>query len=264
MGDEDGGAGNGDADERRVEEDGNQGEVPEVRARVGRRRVQRRARRAQAEQPDHEAVRCEPCNPVAIPMRKPDEPTAKEKAMHDVSHVPYRSWCLDCVRGRGVESPHRANEQRDEDTTTLVSSDYGFMKDDEGQGQQDDQITILASTDSKTQSVSGMIVPAKGAANQWIVNRLAQWIDKLGHTRIRFRTDRESPIIAVAKELQRVRGHSDENNNTILEPARTGDKRANGAAERAVRTVKDMFRTLKVALERSIKATIPPESDILR
>ena len=135
MGDEDGGAGNGDADEaaaaaaaapapaaaaaaaRRVEGDGNPGEVPEVRARVGRRRVQRRARRAQDEQPDHEAIRCEPCNPVAMPMRKPDEATAKEKAMHDVSHVPYRSWCLDCVRGRGVESPHRVNAQRDEDAT---------------------------------------------------------------------------------------------------------------------------------------------------
>ena len=144
-----------------MEQEGSLGEVPEIRGRVGRRRVQRRARLAPEEQPEHEAIRCELCDPPARAIRQPDEPTAKEKAMHEVSHVPYRSWCLDCVRGRGVESPHHSNTQRKEEATTLVSSDYGFMKDDEEQGQGEEQeraqLTILASTDSKTQSISGMI-----------------------------------------------------------------------------------------------------------
>ena len=32
--------------------------------------------------------------------RDPGQPTAIEKVAHNVTHVPYRSWCPHCVRGR--------------------------------------------------------------------------------------------------------------------------------------------------------------------
>ena len=40
----------------------------------------------------------------------PRGPSRSEREMHEASHMPYRSWCPHCVRGRGVASPHIAKK----------------------------------------------------------------------------------------------------------------------------------------------------------
>jgi hypothetical protein len=35
----------------------------------------------------------------------PGKPSKEEVAMHEATHVQYRSWCPHCVRGRGQSSP---------------------------------------------------------------------------------------------------------------------------------------------------------------
>ena len=35
-------------------------------------------------------------------------PTAAEREERELTHFPYRSWCADCVRGRGIASHHQA------------------------------------------------------------------------------------------------------------------------------------------------------------
>ena len=59
-------------------------------------------------------------------LRLPEEPTRKEREEHALTHVPYRSWCAHCVRGRGIESPHPRCEGRPEDAVPLIAGDYGF------------------------------------------------------------------------------------------------------------------------------------------
>ena len=200
-------------------------------------------------------------------LRKPEEPTKAEREAHDVSHVPFRSWCADCVSGRGVETPHSATTNVEEDAAPLISGDYGFVNDERQQGggassssSGSNNRVLLGLHDSRTGSVKSMIVPHKGAAYPWIAKKVAAWINSLGYNKVRFRADKENAIMALAREIKIQRGADVE---TVIEPARQGDKRSNGAAERAVRTSKDMLRTLKMALERRIGVTIPPEADVL-
>ena len=40
------------------------------------------------------------------PATRPYTPTRAEIYEHEVTHLPYRSWCRHCVHGRGVSSPH--------------------------------------------------------------------------------------------------------------------------------------------------------------
>ena len=40
-------------------------------------------------------------------VTKPEEPTRKEWEEHQLTHVPYRSWCPFCVKGRGRQDAHR-------------------------------------------------------------------------------------------------------------------------------------------------------------
>ena len=39
-------------------------------------------------------------------LRDPGEPTWQEWEEHRVDHIPYRSWCSYCVRGRGTCTQH--------------------------------------------------------------------------------------------------------------------------------------------------------------
>ena len=47
------------------------------------------------------------------PKRKvdPKEPTQREREEHEVTFMPYRNWCRQCVRGRGKEEACRKVEK---------------------------------------------------------------------------------------------------------------------------------------------------------
>ena len=44
----------------------------------------------------------------------PSTPSAEEEANHNMTHLPYRSWCPQCVRGKGKASPHKAHDSHRE------------------------------------------------------------------------------------------------------------------------------------------------------
>ena len=40
-------------------------------------------------------------------LQDPKLPSRSEIDEHNLTHLPFRSWCRHCVRGRGKEMPHR-------------------------------------------------------------------------------------------------------------------------------------------------------------
>ena len=50
---------------------------------------------------------------VAKPLRSPMAPTAAERAAHAPTHLPYRSWCDECVAGRRDNPAHRPVDCQD-------------------------------------------------------------------------------------------------------------------------------------------------------
>ena len=46
------------------------------------------------------------------PAARPQTPTKEEVHEHEVTHLPYRSWCKHCLRGRGVSAPHPTRTSR--------------------------------------------------------------------------------------------------------------------------------------------------------
>ena len=53
------------------------------------------------------------------------QPSKEEVEEHELTHMPYRSWCAHCIRGKAEAGPHRAEEHDDEEVP-LVSMDYTF------------------------------------------------------------------------------------------------------------------------------------------
>ena len=44
---------------------------------------------------------------VAKGKRSPKDPTKKEREEHELTHMPFRSWCEDCVKSRARNAHHR-------------------------------------------------------------------------------------------------------------------------------------------------------------
>ena len=65
-------------------------------------------------------------------MHAPRVVSKEEREEHERTHIPYRSWCRACVKGRKRKKPHmkKSREEKEEDRATRVpriSMDYHFM-----------------------------------------------------------------------------------------------------------------------------------------
>ena len=61
-------------------------------------------RGAAAARPDSDTEEVLPQKPQA----SPEQPTASQVADHELTHLHYRAWCLDCVEAFGRERAHHA------------------------------------------------------------------------------------------------------------------------------------------------------------
>ena len=63
-------------------------------------------------------------------LSSPGQPSQKEREKHAVSHIPFRSWCDHCVRGRGRDRQSRLIAEGMKAIGTelpRIVMDYGFF-----------------------------------------------------------------------------------------------------------------------------------------
>ena len=60
-------------------------------------------------------------------MRGPVKPTKQEKEDHERDHIPFRSWCAHCMRGKTKASGHRGEGDQEKREKPIVSVDYAFL-----------------------------------------------------------------------------------------------------------------------------------------
>ena len=63
---------------------------------------------------------------IAVP-----KPSLKIRKEHEVTHIPYAPWCETCIRGRGIDHPHRRRseaEGTESEGMHKVHFDYGFFR----------------------------------------------------------------------------------------------------------------------------------------
>ena len=179
-------------------------------------------------------------------LRDPGAPTPKEVDEHNVTHLPFRSWCPHCVNGKAQDRHHKKQDQN-EKTIPEIVFDYVFLAtaDDE------ETIPIQVARDRRTQMIFAHVVPRKGMISQHGADAMEKDIEKLGYKEIILKSDGEPAIKSVQEEVKRRR-----KDNTILENSAPGDSRSNGAAERAVKAVSEQVRVLRDGLQARLGAVL--------
>ena len=62
-------------------------------------------------------------------MSSPSPPSRQEMLEHNISHMPFRSWCPHCVAGKAKANKHVHSGGLEASETPVVSMDYMFMGD---------------------------------------------------------------------------------------------------------------------------------------
>ena len=74
----------------------------------------------------------------ALCLPCPKTPTDHEVAVHNLTHLPYRSWCRHCVAARRPNTHHRSSPASR--SMPLLAADYCFL----GDTQDENKVTCLS------------------------------------------------------------------------------------------------------------------------
>ena len=134
--------------------------------------------------------------------------------------------------------------------------DYAFMTAEEiGE----DMCPVLVGFDHGSSGIWALAVDQKGptrSSTKWVTGK----IDESGcsGTAVTIRSDQEESILALKKAIAVHRQAE-----TVLLESPVRDSKANGSAERAVRTWAGQLRTLRHHLESRLKKTVPKDSAMM-
>ena len=100
--------------------------------------------------------------------KKVMRPSAIEVRRHNLTHLPFRSWCRWCVLARKPNPGHWTVDREEDSGVAEVHVDYCFFRTRRG----GKAVVVLVAKDRMSRAVAGHVVPLKGASVDWVVAQL--------------------------------------------------------------------------------------------
>ena len=183
-------------------------------------------------------------------MHDPKLPNEQEVKEHYTNgHLPYRSWCHQCGRGRGRERDHRKRGEVEVPGLPEYHLDYCFPG-DEGEH----RLTVLVAVERYSKMKKAIVVPSKGSTGQYASRVVVGFVEELGDKDrdVILKTDQEPSIKFLVDDICTARTGA----KTIKECAPKYSKGSNGVVERAVQAVEQCIRTLKSSFDERYKVKV--------
>ena len=174
-------------------------------------------------------------------IKAPEQPTAQERAEHELTHLPYRSWCPTCVQNKGRADNH----PRQHSKQPVVQFDFCFFK---TLGEKE-TTPILTGIDVETGMSMAVLVNSKTADFQYHVQCIQTFLMECGRVQAVLnstilQSDQEDHLIALLRATAAKMG-----GNITVRQAPTYTSQAQGSVERFHRTLMGQVRTLKSQLQ---------------
>ena len=106
--------------------------------------------------------------------KRPGQPSQEEWDQHQVTHLPFRSWCPICVGGAGKEKAHHRDTE--EHKVPSLHFDYFFIN---HKGESNTQPCAVM-RERETKMIFAYLVPGKGADNEWVAMAMRGHIKQMG------------------------------------------------------------------------------------
>ena len=194
----------------------------------------------------------------------PPSVSAEMRAEHELTHLPFRSWCESCVVGKGTKDFHQRRQEEKKEDVARYCIDYCFftkaLSQEAASTDAKDILeakagakAVLVCRDQKSGALFTGVANSKGTGDPYSMAFALEGMKFCGHPDMIVVSDTEPAIKSLGEEL--VKRYP---KKASSQPVPKGDHKANGAAERAVLELSNQVRTLKVAFEQrypTIKVT---------
>ena len=191
-------------------------------------------------------------------MRIPKKVTKEERDAHEATHMPFRSWCRHCVRGRARNMQHTKGDEGDKDNKIpRVSMDYFFMSEEDRKASTNPLFIMI---DEGTKDKYARAVGKKGVTDMdWLIKDIVAELKSWGHQggeggEIIMKSDNENSIVAVREAVGKFLG-----GRVIPEAPAKGESKSNGEIEESGKTVREFAVVMKDMIE--YKANVKIEQD---
>ena len=173
----------------------------------------------------------------ATTLRSPTTPSPQEVAQHNLTHMPYRSWCPICVQSKGRSGQHRRHQCQH----STIQLDYCFMHNPHTTTavltEKPKNIVILTMVETITGLCNAVITPRKGPTRHQI-QHLKRFVMEHGFANSIIQTDGENAITELAQQAAQQLGLPTRQSPTY-------DHRSQGAVERFHQTLFAQLRATR-------------------
>lgn len=214
---------------------------------TGETEVQQTAGEVEAEQIEEEQEAGDEDMKPKI-RKAPRGPSLAERERHEATHMPYRSWCKFCVKGRGRRTPHLRVGLEDEEREKRVPKivfDYHFTT-DEDRGHNKNPMLGMKDMETGCRYMRAVGQKGIGSGNDmdWLIYDIHEELRSWGYAggpeeKLIFQSDGEESLLAVLKKVAAFHG-----GQMIPEVSPPGESQANGAAEENGKNILGMVMTL--------------------
>jgi hypothetical protein len=191
-------------------------------------------------------------------MNDPKKPTKEEVEDHEKLHLPFRSWCRHCVRGRGKELAH----YRTDETSGCheIHLDFFFMGREHEPGK---TVPIVAVKERRSKMVMASVVPRK-STGLFVSKRIMAFLKEVGCELgdIVVKSDQEEAIKAVVADVGKLRAAGG-GGKYVVEYSPVGASQSNGVIERGIQSIEGHMRVILDAVETRWKVKIPADHPII-
>ena len=176
-------------------------------------------------------------------VHDPKLPSLREREEHQLTHLPYRSWCSHCVSGKGKEAPRRRGG--DLPCVPEVHLDFMFMGDENG----GKTLTYLVAKERITRALMATVVSRK-STGEFAATRVLAFMREYGieFTDIGVKSDNEPAICSLVDLIGRIRAARG-GGKMHVELSPVHSSASNGVVERGIQAVQGQIRVMRSAVE---------------
>lgn len=191
-----------------------------------------------------------------VPQQAPRVPSNEERLLHEMTHLPYRSWCDFCVACKAEADPQRWLDPAPEGRRSIpsIEVDYAYGKIEANKP----AITVLLAVDTETKMLSAYAVQSKGMDLRGQAEHLVRFSLAMNYMdQMEIVGDSEPTMKTLLNYVQLMRqqlGFS-----TVVTHAKPGEKGRTAQIERAIQTVRRQASTLVYMAEQLCELRLPSD-----
>ena len=181
-------------------------------------------------------------------VKQMGKPSPEVIEAHERTHLPFRSWCEACVKGRGKEEACRKRDGEGDRDLPEVHFDFCFPKHEDDEG-----MIVLCGRERSTKMTLSSTVPSK-STGEFAAKRAVAFLREIGCEQgdIILKTDQEPAMLALMTRISEVRA-SRGGGKCLMENSPVGSSGSNGVIERAIQAIQEQARVIRCALEKRWK-----------